>query len=65
MASEYKNADRKEKTMKQRSGSERRNFPFQITGSQEMIDVASRDHETSLISQTTEAEGAWKFAKKL
>ena len=29
-----------------------------------MTEVTSRDHKASLISLTTEAEGAWKLAKK-
>ena len=33
-------------------------FPFQITPAQKMTEVTSRDHEASLISPTTETEGA-------
>ena len=40
-------------------------IPFQITSGQKMTEVTSRDHEASLISPTTEAEGTWKFVKKL
>ena len=40
-------------------------FPFQITPHQKMTDVTSHDHEASLISPITEAEGAWKLVKKL
>ena len=37
---------------------------FQITPGQKITEVISRDHETSLISPTTEAEGAWKLVKE-
>lgn len=30
-----------------------------------MTELTSRDHEASLISPTTEAEGAWKLAKNI
>ena len=30
-----------------------------------MTEVTSRDHEASLISPTTKAEGTWKLVKKL
>ena len=40
-------------------------IPFQITPGQKTTKVMPRDHEASLISLTTEAEGAWKLAKKL
>ena len=32
---------------------------------QNMTEVTSRDYEASLISPTTEAEGAWRLTKKL
>ena len=40
-------------------------IPFQITPGQKMTEMTSRDHDASLISATTEAEGAWKLVKKL
>ena len=40
-------------------------FPFQITPGQKVIEVTSRDHEASLNSPTTKAEGARKLVKKL
>ena len=40
-------------------------MPFQITPGQKMTKVTSDDHVASLISPTTEAEGAWKLVKKL
>ena len=39
-------------------------FAFQIAPSQKLTEVTSRDHKASLISPTTEAEGAWKLAEK-
>ena len=40
-------------------------FPFQISPGQRMTKVTSCNHEASLISPTTEVEGAWKIVKKL
>ena len=40
-------------------------IPFQKIPGQKTTKMTLRDHEITLISPTTEAEAAWKLAKKL